>query len=99
MGVRRDFSDVKKFFEDGYAEVEKEMSEVGRKAVSYAKATGNYEDHTGRLRASNTFAVSREGLEIGNTAEYATYVESKGYEVCASAALFAQEQLRKRFQQ
>lgn len=98
MGVKIDFSDVDKFFEEGMKEVAKEMDEVGRKAVSYAKATGNYQDVTGRLRASNTYSVSAEGLEIGNNAPYASDVESKGYEVCASAALFAQEQLRKRFE-
>lgn len=98
MGVRRNFSDVDKFFEQGIKEVMKEMDEVGRKSVSYAKATGNYQDITGRLRASNTYEVNESGLIIGNNAPYASFVESKGYEVCESAALFAQEQLRKRFE-
>lgn len=97
MGVRKDFSDIDRFFRQGLEEVKGEMDIVGRKAVSYAKATGDYEDHTGHLRASNTYEVTDKGLVIGNTAEYAAYVESNGYNVCGAAALFAEQQLRKRF--
>lgn len=99
MGVRKnDFSDVDRFFEEGVREVMGEMEKVGRKAVSYAKATGNYEDHTGHLRASNTYRVDENGLHIGNNAEYASYVESKGYTVVSEAALFAEQQLKKIFE-
>lgn len=97
MGVVHDFSDIDAFFEDGVRDVMKEMDRVGQKAVSYAKATGDYEDHTGHLRASNRYWVSPEGLTIANTAEYAAYVESKGFTVCSAAALFAEAQLKKTF--
>lgn len=98
MRRKSDFRDVDRFFEQGVREVMEEMDRVGRKAVSYAKATGNYEDHTGHLRASNTYSVDRNGLHIGNTAEYASYVESKGYTVASEAALFAEQQLKKTFE-
>lgn len=95
---KTDFSDVDKFFKDGVREVMGEMTKVGRKAVSYAKATGDYEDHTGHLRASNTFEVDESGLHIGNNAEYASYVEAKGFTVVSAAALFAEQQLKKTFE-
>lgn len=98
MAVKTKFSDVDKFFRDMQREVLEAMDEVGRKAVSEAKRNGDYQDRTGNLRASNTYRVGLDGLEIVNTAEYASEVESKGYEVCASAALYAQEELRKKFQ-
>lgn len=93
-----DFSDVDDFFRKGVEEVEREMHRVGRKAVSYAKATGDYEDHTGHLRASNTYEVNANGLTVGNTAEYASFVESKGFTVVSAAALFAEQQLKKTFE-
>jgi len=95
MGVKVDFSDVENFFAEGVMEVMEEMDKVGRKAVSYAKATGDYEDHTGHLRASNKYHVSPDGLTIYNDADYAAYVESKGFTVCSAAALFAEQQLKK----
>lgn len=98
MGVKKDFSDVDKFFKEGVEEVMREMDKVGRKAVSYAKATGNYQDHTGNLRASNRYFVTPNGLTIMNVAEYASYVESKGFTVVGAAALFAEQQLKKTFE-
>lgn len=98
MGVRKDFSDVDKFFKEGVEEVMREMDKVGRKAVSYAKATGNYQDHTGNLRASNRYFVTPNGLTIANIAEYASFVESKGFTVVGAAALFAEQQLKKTFE-
>lgn len=92
------FDDVEDFFRKGIEEVKGEMKKVGYKAVSYAKATGDYEDHTGHLRASNDFYVDEHGLKVFNTAEYASYVESKGYNVVTAAALFAEEQLKKTFE-
>lgn len=93
-----DMSDVDDFFREGLEEVMGEMDRVGRKAVSYAKATGDYQDHTGHLRSSNTYSVDPSGLTIGNTADYAAYVESKGFTVVSAAALFAEQQLKKSFE-
>ena len=35
-----------------------------------------------------------DGLELRNEAEYASFVESKGYEVLTGAALFAEKRLK-----
>lgn len=39
-------------------------------------------------------AVEDDGLVIRNDAEYASHVESKGYEVSTGAALYAEKRLK-----
>ena len=81
MDVKFDFSDVDSFFEQGYAEVKAVEEKVGKEAVDYAVKNGNYQNRTGTLRKSNKYSVEDDGLVIRNDAEYASHVESKGYEV------------------
>lgn len=94
MDVRGDFSDVDPFFDKGEWEVQKKMIDVGDEAVRYAEDNGNYQDHTLTLRTSNGYNVEPDKLILENTAEYASYVESKGYDVLSGAALFAEKRLR-----
>lgn len=94
MGVRIDFSDVDQFFAEGYAEVIRREEEVGRDAVAYAQEVGNYHDVTGHLRASNYYKATKDGLEIGNSAEYASNVEARGRIVVTDAALYAERRMR-----
>ena len=53
-----------------------------------------------KLGKSNKYSVSDEGLELKNDAKspegynYASNVESKGYEVLSGAALFAEKRLK-----
>ena len=94
MDVESDFSDVEKYFEDGKWEVQKVMIDVGDAAVKDAEENGTYQDHTLTLRTSNAFDVDEEGLTLQNTAEYASYVEAKGFEVLSGAALRAEKKLR-----
>ena len=74
---------------------------VGKEAVEYAVQHGSYQNRTGTLRKSNKYSVSDEGLELKNDAKspegynYASNVESKGYEVLSGAALFAEKRLKK----
>ena len=95
-----DFSDVDSFFDKGESEVKEVEEKVGKEAVEYAVQHGSYQDHTGTLRKSNKYLVSDEGLELKNDAaspkgyNYASNVESKGYEVLSGAALFAEKRLR-----
>lgn len=96
MGVRFDFSDVDNFFEQGMNEVKELEKEVGENAVQYAIDNGNYRDRTGKLRRSNKYNVTYEGLELTNEAKYASTVESKGYDVLSGAALEAEKQLKSR---
>ena len=94
MDVDFDFSDVDSFFDEGEWEVEKKMIDVGDEAVKYAEEHGDYQDHTLTLRTSNDYDVNKDGLTLKNEAEYASFVESKGYDVLSSAALFAEKRLK-----
>ena len=93
VGIDADFSDVDQFFEDGTSEVVAGMKEEGE-----AKATGNYQDHTKHLRESNDYEVNEDGLILKNEADYASFVESKGFEVAGSAAIRTEKRLKDRFE-
>lgn len=97
MDVESDFSDVEKYFEDGKWEVLKAMIDVGDAAVKDAEENGTFQDHTLNLRTSNEFDVNDDGLTLQNTAEYASYVEAKGFEVLSGAALRAEKKLKEMF--
>lgn len=94
MDVKFDFSDVDSFLGQGYAEVKAVEEKVGKEAVNYAIEHGSYQNRTGTLRKSNKYSVEDDGLVIRNDAEYASYVESRGYEVSTGAALFAERRLK-----
>lgn len=94
MDVEFDFSDVDSFFDEGMSEVKEVMKSVGEESVQYAKDNGDYQDHTGVLRKSNEYEVDESGLTLKNETEYASFVESKGFEVIGSAALYAEKRLR-----
>lgn len=98
MGVTYDFSDVDDMLSDYEKEVAEIFTEEGKEYVEDAKRTGSYQDMTGGLRASNYYKASKDELEIGNGKDYASYVESKGFEVSTSAALRTIERLKKRFE-
>ena len=97
-GVDFDFSDVDDFFQEGKIEIIAGMKEEGEIFVEDAKATGSYQDHTKHLRESNDYDVDESGLNLKNNAEYASFVESKGFEVAGSAALRTLERCKKRFE-
>ena len=92
--VKFDFSDVDGFFQQGYAEVKAVEDKVGKEAVDYAVKNGSYQNRTGTLRKSNKYSVQDDGLELRNEAEYASFVESKAYEVLTGAALYAERRLK-----
>lgn len=98
MGVDFDFSDVDQFFQDEEWKVQKKMIDVGDEAVKYAEENGDYQDHTLNLRTSNEYDVDKGGLTLKNEAEYASHVESKGYDVLSSAALHAEKRLKEEFE-
>lgn len=98
MDVDFDFSDVDQFLKDGEWEVQKKMIDVGDEAVKHAEENGNYQDHTLTLRTSNDYDVDESGLTLKNEAEYASFVESKGYDVASGAALYAEKRLREEIQ-
>lgn len=98
MGVTYDFSDIEDSIQNFERELESVFEEEGKRFVKDAVETGSYHDITGNLRASNYYKSSGNGLEVGNKADYSTYVESKGYEVSTSAALRMFERLKMRLQ-
>ncbi len=104
MGVEFDFSDVDSFFREEKWNAQKKMIDIGDEAVRYAEEHGNYQDHTLTLRTSNDFDVDEEGLLLKNEAKspkgynYASDVESKGYDVLSSAALLAEKRLKEEFE-
>ena len=104
MGVEFDFSDVDSFFREEQWNVQKKMIDIGDEAVRYAEEHGSYQDHTLTLRTSNDFDVDDEGLLLKNEAKspkgynYASDVESKGYDVLSGAALFAEKRLEEEFE-
>lgn len=98
MVIDSDFSDVEQFFDDVEWEVEKGMIDVGDAAVKDAEENGTYQDHTLILRTSNTYDVDKDGLTLENTADYASYVEAKGFEVLSGSALRAEKKLKEMFE-
>ena len=98
MDVESDFTDVDQFFDDVEWEVQKGMIDVGDEAVKDAKANHTYQNRTGNLEKSNTFDVDKDGLTLKNTAEYASYVEAKGFVVLSDPALRAEKKLKEMFE-
>lgn len=98
MVVESDFSDVDQFFDDVEWEVEKGMIDVGDDAVKDAKANHTYQNRTGNLEASNGYDVDKEGLTLENAADYASYVEAKGFDVLSGPALRAEKKLKEIFE-
>ena len=96
--VLSDFSDVDSWFDEETARVLEKEREIGVESVEYAKDNGNYQDHTGLLRESNDFEVDEQGLLLKNETEYASYVESKGFDVLSGTALFAEKKLKEEFE-
>lgn len=105
MDVDFDFSDVKEFLDEGKWEVEKTMIDVGDEAVKYAEEHGTYQDHTLTLRTSNKYDVDDTGLTLYNDTsstgdfQYASAVESKGFDILSGAALYAEKRLKEEFEQ
>lgn len=92
-----EFTGLGDFMDELEREVLDVMDSVGREAVDYAKEHGNYQDRTGKLRSSNKYKVDDEGLTLYNDADYASYVEQRGYDVFSGAALYAEKRLREEF--
>lgn len=86
-------AEVDRFFSEVEEEVKDAMEEAGKAAVEYNKENGDYHDRTGHLRESNYYEVHKDGLVVGNRADYAEDVEARGYMVCSGGALLAERML------
>lgn len=98
MVIDSDFSDVDQFFDDVKWEVQKGMIDVGDAAVKDAKENHTYQNRTRNLEKSNTYDVDKDGLTLENTADYASYVEAKGFVVLGDPALRAEKKLKEMFE-
>ncbi|EFA42888.1 hypothetical protein HMPREF0645_2638 [Hallella bergensis DSM 17361] len=98
MVIDGDFSDVDKYFEDGEREVESTIANVGEEAVEDAKANHTYKNRTKNLESSNKYETDKDGLTLSNTADYASYVEAKGFDVLSGSALRAEKKLKEVFE-
>lgn len=98
MVIDGDFSDVDKYFEDGEREVEITMAKVGEESVEDAKVNHTYNNRTGNLEASNESETDKDGLTLKNTADYASCVEAKGFDVLSGSALRAEKKLKEVFE-
>ena len=66
------------------------LSPKARRLFDYAYCNGAYKNRTNRQRAYNRSEViegENISLELENTAEYASFVEAKGYDVLSGAFL------------
>lgn len=83
--------EIQEFIDQIYDEVNLKMHIAGQAAVAHNIIHGDYRDRTGNLRRSNYYKVDDDGLTVGNSADYADNVESKGYMVCSEGALLAEK--------
>jgi len=99
MVIDYDFSDVDAFFELGWKEVREEVESVAKEAIKHAKEHGTYKDWTYQLREGNEYHVGEyASLDMWNNMFYAPYVEARKRNVLSDTALFARDELVKRFQ-
>lgn len=86
--------EVEKFFTDMRKEVAEHLDNLGQRAVDANIAEGDYKNHTYKLRRSNYHKADADGLELGNSAPYASEVESRGYNVIDSGVKLIMEDLQ-----
>lgn len=98
ISVRYEDSDISVFLESETWEVQSGMIDEGENAVRYAVDNGTYEDHTLTLRTSNEYDVDEDGVTLHNETYYASFVESKGFDVLGASALRLESRLKDRFE-
>lgn len=85
--------DIERFFADGRQEVKRYFEDLGQRAVDANVREGDYKNRTGNLRRRNYFKATEDELILGNSASYASEVESKGYNVIDSGVKMIMEEL------
>lgn len=85
--------EIERFFAETRREVKDYLTDLGQRAMDANIAEGDYQDHTYNLRRSNYFKADENGLDLGNSAEYASMVESKGFNVIDSGVKMIMEEL------
>lgn len=85
--------ELEQFFADARREVTDYLADIGQRAVDANIAEGDYRNRTGNLRRSNYFVADGDGLVVGNSASYASEVESRGYNVVDSGTKLIMEEI------
>ena len=85
--------EIERFFTESRREVKAYLEDLGERAVQANVAEGDYQNRTGNLRRSNYYEATEEGLVLGNSAWYASEVESKGYNVIDSGVKLIMEEI------
>jgi len=85
--------EIEHFFAEGRREVREYFEDLGQRAEEANIAEGDYQNRTGNLRRRNYHKASEDELEIGNSASYASEVESRGYNVIDSGVKLIMEEL------
>ena len=85
--------EIERFFAEGRRDVRQFLDKLGSNAVNANIAEGDYKDRTGNLRRSNYYEATEDGLVLGNSAYYASEVESKGYNVIDSGTKLIMEEI------
>lgn len=87
-------TEIEKFFADARREVKEYFEDLGQRARNKNMSEGDYQDHTRHLRQSNYYKATEDELILGNSAEYASNVESKGYNVIDSGVKLIMEEIQ-----
>lgn len=80
-------------FESCEREVDEFLEKLGSEAEGLNRKNGNYKNHTFNLRRSNYHEVKDHTLTIGNRADYATDVSSRGYDVIDSGIQYIKKEI------
>lgn len=86
-------SEIDAFLAKGEREAVDMLKGVAEEARRLNVEEGDYRDFTGRLRRSNYGTADRNGIRVGNTAPYASEVESRGRNVIDSGKRYVIEKL------
>ena len=86
-------NEIERFFAEARREVRDYLDDLGQRAEEANVREGDYHNVTGHLRRSNYHKADEDGLELGNSADYASEVESRGYNVIDSGVRLILEEL------
>lgn len=85
--------EIEHFFAQSRREVKDYFDDLGQRAVEANISDGDYQNRTGKLRRSNYHRASEDELVLGNSADYASEVESKGYNVIDSGVKLIMDEI------
>ena len=86
-------NEIERFFAEGRSEVKAFFEDLGQRAVEANISEGDYQNRTGNLRRSNYYEATEDELVLGNSADYASEVESRGFNVIDSGVKIIMEEL------